>query len=128
MRSAFLAESRSGSDPRRIPSARAMSKAAKNKALTAHDVFVPSSFPEHTYVSCGGDDLEDKLRFALKTKGQIVSLSGPSKSGKTVLVEKVVGKDKLVPVVGAGIREPEQVWTRVLDWIDAPTDNTTMKT
>jgi len=104
-----------------------MTKAAKNKVLTAHDVFVPSSFPEHTYVSRGGDDLEDKLRFALKTKGQIVSLSGPSKSGKTVLVEKVVGKDKLVPVVGAGIREPEQVWTRVLDWIDAPADNTTMK-
>jgi hypothetical protein len=106
----------------------AMTKPAKNKALTAHDVFVPSSFPEHTYIARGGDDLEDKLRFALKTKGQIVSLSGPSKSGKTVLVEKVVGKDKLVPVVGAGIREPDQVWTRVLDWIDAPADATSMKT
>ena len=41
--------------------------------LTAHDVFVPSSFPEHTYVARGDDDLEDKLRFALKTKGQIVA-------------------------------------------------------
>ena len=95
--------------------------------LTAHDVFVPSSFPEHTYVARGDDDLEDKLRFALKTKGQIVSLSGPSKSGKTVLVEKVVGKDKLVPVVGAGIRQPDDVWTRVLDWIDAPADTTDAK-
>lgn len=99
----------------------------KPKGLTAHDVFTPSSFPEHTYVARGDADLEEKLRFALKTKGQIVSLSGPSKSGKTVLVEKVVGKDKLVPVVGAGILAPEQVWTRVLDWIDAPTDATSQK-
>ena len=99
----------------------------KAKSLTAHDVFTPSSFPEHNYVARGGDDLEEKLRFALKTKGQMVSLSGPSKSGKTVLVEKVVGKDKLVPVVGAGIRAPDDVWTRVLDWIDAPADVTSMK-
>ena len=99
----------------------------KAKALTAHDVFTPSSFPEHTYVARDGDDLEDKLRFAIKTKGQIVSVSGPSKSGKTVLVEKVVGKEKLVPVVGAGIREPDQVWTRVLDWFDAPYNTTAQR-
>jgi hypothetical protein len=99
----------------------------KTKLLTAHDVFTPSSFPEHNYIARDGDDLEDRLRFALKTKGQIVSLSGPSKSGKTVLVEKVVGKDKLVMVVGAGIRAPDDVWTRVLDWIDAPAEVTSQK-
>lgn len=92
------------------------------KTLTAHDVFTPGSFPEHTYVARAGDDLEAKLRFALETKGQIVSLSGPSKAGKTVLVEKVVGKDCLIPVVGAGIREPEQIWGRVLDWMEAPVE------
>lgn len=99
----------------------------KPKTLTAHDVFTPSSFPEHNYVARDGDDLEEKLRFALRTKGQIVSLSGPSKSGKTVLVEKVVGKKNLVTVVGAGIRAPDDVWTRVLDWIDVPADTTTQK-
>ncbi|MBX3191890.1 MAG: hypothetical protein KF819_33170 [Labilithrix sp.] len=95
--------------------------------LTAHDVFTPSSFPEHTYVARGDDDLEAKLRFAIATKGQIVSLSGPSKSGKTVLVERVVGKDKLVPVVGAGIKDPDGVWTRVLDWLDAPDEERAQK-
>ncbi len=99
----------------------------KDKQLTAHDVFVPSSFPEHTYVTRDEDDLEDKLRFAIKTKGQIVSVSGPSKSGKTVLVEKVVGKDNLIPLVGAGIREPDQLWTRVLDSLDAPLESMDMK-
>jgi len=93
---------------------------AKPRKLTAHDVFTPSSFPEHTYVARGDRDLEAELRFALPIKGQIVSLAGPSKSGKTVLVEHAVGKDKLVPIVGAGIREPGDLWTRVLDWLDAP--------
>lgn len=92
----------------------------KRAELSAHDVFTPSSFPEHTYVARRDADLEEQLRFALLTKGQIVSLSGPSKSGKTVLVEKVVGKDNLIPIVGAGIRDAEQVWTRVLDWLDTP--------
>src|SRR5688572_26462210 len=96
--------------------------AKKSKTLSAHDVFTPSSFPEHTYVARRDADLEEQLRFALRTKGQIVSLSGPSKSGKTVLVEKVVGKEHLVPIVGAGIREPDQVWTRVLDWLEAPVE------
>jgi len=100
---------------------------ARTKKLTAHDVFTPSSFPEHTYVPRADDDLEEKLRFALKTKGQIVSLSGPSKSGKTVLVEKVVGKEHLIPVVGAGVREPDAIWTRVLDWLDEPDESTGSK-
>src|SRR3954454_5192160 len=100
---------------------------ARTRKLTAHDVFTPSSFPEHTYVARGDDDLEAKLRFALATKGQIVSLSGPSKSGKTVLVEKVVGKEHLVPVVGAGVKEPDQIWGRVLDWLDAPVERTRSK-
>lgn len=93
---------------------------ALERRLTAHDVFTPGAFPEHTYVARADEDLEQKLRFALKTKGQIVSLSGPSKAGKTVLVEKVVGKDSLVPIVGAGVRDPAQIWTRALDWLDVP--------
>lgn len=95
------------------------------RALTAHDVFTPGAFPEHTYVARSDEDLEARLRFGLGTRGQIVSLSGPSKSGKTVLVEKVVGKDHLVPVVGAGIREAEQIWDRALDVLDLPADTIT---
>jgi hypothetical protein len=49
-----------------------------------------------------------------------VSLSGPSKSGKTVLVERVVSRDLLIPISGASIEKPQDVWTRVLDWMDTP--------
>lgn len=96
--------------------------------LKATEVFTPGSFPKRTYVEPSGENLEKKLRDALETEGQIVSLVGPSKSGKTVLVERVVGRDVLIPITGAGVRSTEDVWTRVLDWIDAPSSKTIAKT
>jgi hypothetical protein len=88
--------------------------------LKAQAIFTPGSFPSHTYVSRAGEGLEKSLRDAIDTPGQIVSLIGPSKAGKTVLVEKVVGKELLITITGAGIRSPEDIWTRVLDWMDVP--------
>lgn len=89
--------------------------------LKATEVFVPGSYPQHTYVERTDRDLEGTLKNAINTPGQVVSLSGPSKSGKTVLVERVVGRDYLIPITGASIRAPGEIWDRALDWMDAPT-------
>ena len=89
-------------------------------SLKATEVFVPGAFPQHTYVERRGEGLEGALRDALDTPGQVVSLSGPSKSGKTVLVEKVVGRDSLITITGASVRSPEDVWIHALDWMDIP--------
>lgn len=96
--------------------------------LRAAEVFTPGAFPTHTYVERSSEDLESSLRDALDTPGQVVSLSGPSKSGKTVLVERVVGRDYLIPITGAGIQEPGDLWNRVLDWMDVPDSRTTKHT
>ena len=88
--------------------------------LHAVDVFTPSDFPTHTYVAREDEKLEKRLREALATPGEIISISGPSKSGKTVLVEKVVGRNDLITITGAGIDSPEKLWDRVLDWMDLP--------
>lgn len=93
--------------------------------LKATEVFTPGVYPTHTYVSRSDDDVEKKLRFALETKGQVTSLSGPSKSGKTVLVERVVGSDNLITITGAGIEVPEQIWVRTLGWMESPSETTT---
>jgi hypothetical protein len=92
------------------------------------DVFTPSDFPTFTYVSRADEQLEKRLRDSLATPGEIVSISGPSKSGKTVLVEKVVGRDNLITITGAGIRSADQVWERILDWIESPSSKTTTST
>lgn len=92
--------------------------------LRAVDVFTPGHFPEHTYVERADVGLEQRLRDALDTPGEVVSVSGPSKSGKTVLVERVVGPEDLITITGAGIRQVEDLWERVLDWMDVPTTTT----
>ena len=50
----------------------------------------------------------------------MISLSGPSKSGKTVFIEKNIGKDRLIQVTGAGITEANKLWDRVFDIVGTP--------
>lgn len=89
-------------------------------ALKANEVFVPNRYPQHTYVVRQELDVERLVREGLETPGQIVSLSGPSKSGKTVLVERVVSRDKLTVVTGAQISTPESFWELVLNELGEP--------
>jgi hypothetical protein len=88
--------------------------------LKATEVFTPGAYPDYTYVQRSDQELEQELRDALDTPGQIVSLAGPSKSGKTVLVERVVGKENLIAVSGVGIQSPEDLWNKVLNWMRVP--------
>jgi hypothetical protein len=90
--------------------------------IRATEVFTPGAFPEHTYVERQGENLEQNLKDALDTPGTIVALAGPSKSGKTVLVEKVVGQDALITIQGTGIKHPDDLWDYVLDWMDTPAE------
>ena len=84
------------------------------------EIFTPSDYPVHTYVQRDEARIENRLREALGTPGEIVSVSGPSKSGKTVLIEQVAGRDNLITVTGAGIADAADIWDRTLDWMDAP--------
>lgn len=89
--------------------------------LTSVEVFVPNDYPRHTYVDRSIDPpLEEALRRGLSTPKEVISVSGPSKSGKTVLIERVVGIDNLITVSGSEINTTESLWERVLDWMGAP--------
>lgn len=93
---------------------------ARMPRLSSADVFTPTGYPEHTYVQ--RDDLHHERLLGEWTRSstQIASISGPSKAGKTVLVQRVVGEDLLLSVSGASIRAPDQLWERVLDWWGEP--------
>jgi hypothetical protein len=88
--------------------------------MRATDVFTPNKLPDVTYVD---DHLKERSRHltdALDTGAAVISLSGPSKSGKTVFIEKNIGKDRLIQVTGAGITESSKLWDRVFDIIGTP--------
>jgi len=88
--------------------------------MRASAVFTPNKEPGVTYVD---DHLIEKaklLRQSLETGAGVVSLSGPSKSGKTVFIDKNIGRDRLVTVTGAGVNSPEMLWNRVFAVIGTP--------
>ncbi|MFQ2152667.1 P-loop NTPase family protein [Aeromonas sanarellii] len=88
--------------------------------MKATEVFTPGKFPKWTFVS---DHLEEKgqqLQDVLESGSMLISISGPSKSGKTVFVEQILGKRSLIQVTGAGVRKSEDIWIRVFDIIGTP--------
>ena len=92
--------------------------------MRVFDVFTPTGVPTYTYVDRSEYNLEMQLQSAIRTPGMVASLSGPSKSGKTVLIRKVIDQDSLITVSGAAITEPGHLWDRVLNWIEAPNSTT----
>jgi hypothetical protein len=98
------------------------------KPVSAATVFTPSEYPELTYIVRDNLNLERELKRSLAIKGDVVSVSGPSKSGKTVLIERVIGPDDLITVSGASIRKAQDLWDLVLDWMDVPLSVTTTAT
>jgi hypothetical protein len=46
---------------------------------------------------------------------------GPqAKSGKTVLINKMIPADNLITVSGGTMRNAEMLWARVLNWMKTP--------
>ncbi len=88
--------------------------------LSSAEVFTPNSYPTYTYVQRDQLHHERLLREWTRSSTQIASVSGPSKAGKTVLVQRVVGEGNLITVSGASVRSPDQLWERVLDWSGEP--------
>ncbi len=82
--------------------------------LKAEEVFRPGAFPEYTYISrkSAVSDLpyEFRLMQAIKVSGFLTSLVGPSKMGKTILCEKVIGFENIVEISGADFDETTDFW------------------
>lgn len=92
--------------------------------VKATAVFTPTDVPTITYVERMDRNYEKELRQAFTVPKMIVSISGPSKSGKTVLVSKVVTKDNLVHIYGATIKTAADLWLNVLAWMGGPVELT----
>ncbi len=98
-----------------------MSQSNTNNAILAQDVFVASGYPTHTYVSVNAGAKEREFTTALSQKGVVVSISGPSKSGKTTLCERMLGSEMIV-VNGGSISEPKDLWREAYRELTDDTD------
>jgi hypothetical protein len=87
---------------------------------TRDTVFVAGGQPSITYVDRAHLRIEENLRRALKAPNQIVSLAGPSKSGKTVLCREVLSKDAYIWIEGGQIEASSQIWEKACYVLNYP--------
>jgi hypothetical protein len=84
-----------------------------NGTYTPEEVFVTDGFPKHTYVRIEDGRKEDEVQDGLGQKNKIISISGPSKSGKTTLCDKVFGTRKGIDklhINGSAVGKAQDAW------------------
>jgi len=94
--------------------------------MKVSEVFRDTSYPEVTYVERREGDKEKDLADYLFKESIAVSISGPSKSGKSALLKHVIRNwditpDYFVEVRGNNIKSEKNFWQLVLKQLDEPT-------
>ncbi len=87
------------------------------------EVFVAGGQPTVTYIEREDHDVERMLARALAAPNQIVSLAGPTKTGKTVLCKKVLNERDYVWVDGGKIKTAAEFWGTVCSELHIPFEN-----
>lgn len=80
-------------------------------------VFKPGTYPGLTYVTrqprTMGYTYEERLRQSLSIEGYLTYIIGPSKIGKTVLCENVIGADNMICMSGNDFVKEKDFWSGI---------------
>ncbi|ETT77114.1 hypothetical protein C173_04721 [Paenibacillus sp. FSL R7-277] len=101
--------------------------------LRVRDVFIAGALPIHTYISRKSEfglTYEFRLHNVIDMVGFLTSIIGPSKTGKTVLCDKVIGLDGYVDFIGSDFKDTVDFWETVANKIGIPLerDHTEIRT
>lgn len=88
------------------------------------DVFTPGGQPSITYVDRSHLGIEKTLRKAISLPSTIVALTGPTKSGKTVLCKSVLDAFEYVWIDGGQVKEETDLWSKVSSELNLATEIT----
>lgn len=91
-----------------------------NQPLRVSEVFVPGTRPKYTYNPREELRLEEELRDYIEEKGEVLAVSGPTKTGKTVLLRRVLQNP--VWVDAQGIHDVDDLWRSIGDAATVFTD------
>lgn len=87
---------------------------------TLSRVFVPGGMPELTYVPRTERDLERRLAEVEDNLCKLVVVTGPTKTGKTVLVRRVLkGQQPLIWIDGGLVQTEDDFWQECLQHLNA---------
>jgi len=79
------------------------------------DVFVPGGFPQHTYNPRVELQLEEKLEEVKDNLCKLVTVTGQTKSGKTVLTRKILPPEESIWIDGGGVSQEIDFWDVILE-------------
>jgi hypothetical protein len=79
------------------------------------EIFNPGGFPKYTYNPRKQLKLEEQFNDYLETGYKLLSLTGPTKSGKTVLCKQLVPKGQCIWISGGDIRQEDDFWDSIID-------------
>lgn len=81
------------------------------------DIFKPGTYPQRTYVSRNSSGTrytyEERLKQSLSIEGYLTYIVGPSKIGKTVLCENVIGRENMVSMSGNDFSKEHDFWSGI---------------
>lgn len=86
--------------------------------LNYYDIFVPGGFPRHTYNPRVSLKLEGRLSEVRQNLCKLVTVTGHTKSGKTVLARKVLPTEDCVWVDGGVVGEERDLWDLVIEQLN----------
>lgn len=95
--------------------------AGGGEPLATGDVFVIVGAPTETFVDRKNDDPEVLLRRALSHQGALISLTGQTKSGKTVVCRRLLPLAENVWLDGGSIKNERMFWQQVVTELAVPT-------
>ncbi len=90
---------------------------------SATQIFVPGGMPELTYVTRSDLGLEQKISSANENLCKLVTVTGTTKSGKTVLVNKIFPKNRAIWIDGGTVKSEDDFWGFVLEDIGGFSDS-----
>ncbi len=79
------------------------------------EIFVPGGFPRHTYNPRPTRKLEDRLQEVADNLCKLATVTGHTKSGKTVLVRSVFSPEESIWVDGGTVSEEDDFWSAIID-------------
>jgi hypothetical protein len=86
------------------------------RTLRTNLVFVPGGMPQHTYVARTERELEQKLRGVADNLCKLATLTGSTKSGKTVLANRIFPRTSgdNVWIDGGTVKTESDLWGQIL--------------
>lgn len=83
--------------------------------LRYSDVFIAGGFPIYTYYPRSTLKLEEKIGEAKNNLCKLVVVTGHTKSGKTVLVQKMFPREDSIWIDGGTVRSEDEFWEFIVD-------------